>query len=79
MRKTVDTTERPMGLQPEPQSACTPMQPPMPVAGEEPVGPVPEKPEPSREEAMQAAKANLIRRESLKKQQVSLDDDAADG
>ena len=51
-----------------------PMQPAMPVAGEAPIGPAAPKPEPSRDQAVQIAKANVTRRQSLKKQRAAQQD-----
>jgi len=74
MSKRSSDRDQPMRLQPGQQAPCMPMQPAMPVAGEAPIGPAAPKPEPSRDQAVQIAKANVTRRQSLKKQRAAQQD-----
>jgi hypothetical protein len=70
MSKPKTTTERPMGVQPALRTPCIPMQPPMPLAGEPPMGPPTPAHEPSRDDAVKAARARITRRKSLAKQRA---------
>lgn len=60
-----------MGLQPQTLVPGIEMMPLMPVAGDEPSGPAPQRPEPSRADSVQAAKAKIMRRKSLLKQRAA--------
>ena len=70
MSKGKLTTERPMGVQPALRTLCVPMQPPMPLADEPPMGPPAPSHQPSRDDAVKAAKAKIIRRKSLARQRA---------
>ncbi|UZE51514.1 hypothetical protein [Rhodopseudomonas sp. P2A-2r] len=60
-----------MGLQPQKLVPGIAMMPLMPVAGDEPSGPAQPRPEPSRADSVQAAKAKIMRRKSLRKQRAA--------
>lgn len=60
-----------MGLQPQKLLPGVEMMPLMPVAKDEPSGPAPQRPEPSRADSVQAAKAKIMRRTSLRKQRAA--------
>jgi hypothetical protein len=68
-------TENPMGVQPVPRAQCVPMQPPMPLADEPHMGPPTPPCEPSRNDAMKAARAKISRRKSLAKQRAQQADE----
>jgi hypothetical protein len=57
-----------MGLQQQKLAPGIAMMPLMPVAKDEPSGPAPQRPKPSRADSVQAAKAKIMRRQSLRKQ-----------
>jgi len=69
MPKRKPTSAGPMDMQPvaHGSTAATPLLPMMPAAGEPPKKSVPKK-QPTRTEAVRAAKARISRRNSLRKQ-----------
>ena len=71
MTKRNSDSDRPMGQQPVKALPASQMMPRMPIAGDEPMGPPHQPTEPSRAESVQAAKARITRRQSLRKQRAA--------